>query len=138
MTPAMVKHIYEASRRADAANKKREELEELEEPKTAEEILIPFFTKLALAGPKLPSVPTPRLMSAGAARKVMEFKPTPGMPGTTPVSSMGAPKAPGLRSVKPADPVVNPNVRPQNAIRNKTPAAKPAGLSGPGPMSVGS
>ena len=90
MTPAMVKHLYEAARRADTASKKREE------SKTAEELLIPFFTKLALAGPKLPSVPTPRLMSEGAARSVMQFKSQAGMPGTMATSRMGAPKAPEI------------------------------------------
>lgn len=130
MTPTMVKYLFEGARRADAKVK--------ETPKSAEDLLAGFFAKLAMSGPKLPSVPTPRLMSEGAARKVMEFKPPPGMPGTMATSRMGAPKAPGLKTVKAPDAVVNTRVRPQDAIRKNTAAVKSPGLGGPGPMNVGS
>lgn len=122
MTPTMVKHLYEAARRADIANQKK--------TKTAEELLVPFFTKLALGMPK----PGMGSISSAVSKATGEFKPP-----SFNLSTVSNPKAPGIRTVKPATSVIDPfGVRPQNAIRKMTPAAVPKGVTGPGPMNVGS
>lgn len=137
MTPAMVKYLYEGAVRADRDRDKRRDPGKHKEPqKLAEDLLAAFFSKLAMAKP---SVPKPRLMSDGAAASnaVMKFTSPPGSPGTMATSRMGAPKPPGVKSVKEPDSVVNLRVRLQDAMRKGTPAVKSPGLGGPGPMNVG-
>jgi len=122
MTPTTVKYLYESGKRVNARHKKRKH-------KIAEDILAPFFAKIAMSL-KMPASPS---------QSVGKFVSQKGVPGTMPAPRVGKPtlQAPGVKSVKPVDGVINPDISPKNALRKNTPATQPQGLSGVGPMNTG-
>lgn len=129
MTPTTVKYLYESGKRVTDRHKKKKH----HHFKSAEDALAAFFAKLAFSAGGL----KPRISVPGASQSVGKFTSKPGMPGTMATSRIAKPSAPGVKTVKPVDSVVDPGVSAKNAIRKNTPATKPQGLSGEGPMNTG-